>query len=97
MSRLFWVYIMTNRKNGTLYCGHTDDLVRRTHQHRTGRGSAFTRKYKLTRLIWCEPHETRESAMTREYQIKSWQRAWKIKLIEAANPNWDDVYLALNR
>ena len=96
MNQVFWVYLMTNRKNGTLYCGHTNDLAKRAHQHRTGRGSAFTRKYRLTRLVWCEPHETREGAKQREYRIKSWNRAWKIKLIEETNPNWDDLYLTLN-
>lgn len=97
MGQPFWVYLMANRKNGTLYCGHTDNLARRVFDHREGRGSAFTRKYKIQRLVWQEAHDTRETAKQREYQIKAWKRAWKIELIEAINPHWDDLYLKLNQ
>ena len=97
MKRQFWVYLLASQKNGTLCCGHTEDLARRTFEHREGRGSTFTRKYNVTRLVWCEPHDTREAAKKREYQIKAWKRAWKIRLIEMHNPNWDDFYLRLNR
>jgi len=97
LERLFWVYLLANQKNGTLYCGHTDDLVRRVFQHREARGSSFTSKYRVHRLVWCESHETRESAKNREYQIKKWKRAWKIRMIEEENPNWDDIYLRLNQ
>ena len=97
MGRAFWVYLLASQKNGTLYCGHTDDLARRVFDHREGRGSAFTRKYRVHRLVWYEPHESRESAKTREYQVKKWKRAWKTRLIERENPNWDDLYLRLNR
>lgn len=97
LERSFWVYLLASQKNGTLYCGHTDDLVRRVFEHRDGRGSAFTRKYRVTRLVWCEPHQTREAAKTREYQIKAWKRAWKIEMIEKENPHWDDLYLKLNQ
>ncbi|MHA7899052.1 MAG: GIY-YIG nuclease family protein [Henriciella sp.] len=97
MDKHFWVYLLASQKNGTLYCGHTDDLARRAFEHREGRGSAFTRKYNVYRLVWCEPHESREAAKTREYQIKAWKRAWKIRLIEADNPNWDDLYARINQ
>lgn len=97
MGRAFWVYLLASQKNGTLYCGHTDDLARRVFDHREGRGSAFTRKYRVHQLVWYEPHESRESAKTQEYQVKKWKRAWKIRLIERENPNWDDLYLRLNR
>lgn len=97
MQRQFWTYLLASQKNGTLYCGHTDDLARRVFEHREGNGSVFTRKYKATRLVWCEPHETREAAKRREYQIKAWKRAWKIRLIEEQNPDWDDIFLRLNQ
>ena len=97
LGKPFWVYLLANRKNGALYCGHTDDLARRIFEHREGRGSAHRRKYNIHRLVWCEPQETREAAKTREYQIKAWKRAWKIRLIEEANPDWDDLYLRINQ
>ena len=92
----FYVYLLASHKNGTLYCGHTDDLASRIWNHREGRGAAFTRKYKVKRLVWYELHDTRESAKTCEYQIKAWRRQWKIDLIETGNPFWDDLYLKLN-
>lgn len=91
----FYVYILSSQKNGTLYTGHTDNLEQRIFDHREGCGSAFTRRYKVTRLVWIEEHDTRESAKWREYRIKSWKRAWKIRLIEEANANWDDLFLRL--
>ena len=97
MTRDFWVYLLASQKRGTLYCGHTDDLVARVFAHREGRGSAFTKKYRVHRLVWCEPHDTREAAKVREYQIKKWKRVWKIRLIERENPDWDDLYLRLNQ
>ncbi len=97
MDRYFWVYLLASQKNGTLYCGSTDDLIRRSFEHRQGRGSRFTRRYRVHRLVWCEHHHTREAAKIREYQIKSWKRAWKIELIETNNPHWDDLYLKLNQ
>ena len=97
MARAFWVYLLASQKNGTLYCGHTDDLTRRVFEHREGRGSTFTRKYNVKRLVWYEPHETREAAKMREYRIKAWKRAWKVRLIEEHNPNWDDLYMRLNQ
>lgn len=97
MGESFWVYLLASQKNGTLYCGHTDDLSRRVFDHREGRGAAFTKKYRVTRLVWREAHETREAAKMREYQIKKWNRAWKIKLIEETNPNWDDLFLKINQ
>ncbi|WP_084420873.1 GIY-YIG nuclease family protein [Henriciella litoralis] len=92
----FYVYILASQKNGTLYTGHTDDISTRIYAHKEGRGSAFTRKYGVKRLVWYEHHQTRDGAKTREYQIKAWKRAWKIRLIEETNPDWDDLYLKLN-
>ena len=93
----FYPYLLASQKNGTLYCGHTDDISYRVWMHKEGKGAVFTRKYNVTRLVWYERHDTRESAKTREYQIKKWKRAWKIRLIEARNPDWDDLYLTLNQ
>lgn len=92
----FYVYLLANHKNGTLYAGHTDDISLRTWNHKEGRGAAFTRKYGVTRLVWYELHDTRDSAKTREYQIKKWKRDWKMRLIEENNPDWRDLYFDLN-
>jgi putative endonuclease len=90
-----FVYMMSNRQNGTLYIGVTADLVRRVHQHRTGEGSDFVRRYDLNRLVWSERHEDIVLAIQREKTLKDWPRAWKIRLIQRMNPNWDDLYPSL--
>ena len=87
-----WVYMMTNRRDGTLYVGVTADIARRTFEHRSGTGSSFTRRYKLTRLVYAERHEEILSAIQREKNIKDWPRAWKIRLIQGQNPDWEDLY-----
>ncbi len=88
----FFVYIMTSRKHGTLYTGHTDDLARRVHEHREGMIAGFTKTHGLKRLVYYEQAETREAAREREVQLKKWRRPWKIALIEENNPNWLDLY-----
>ena len=87
----FWVYILASRRNGTLYIGMTDDLVRRVWQHRQGLILGFTKKYGIKMLVWYEQHETRESALRRERQMKKWNRAWKLDVIERFNPAWNDL------
>ena len=87
----FWVYILASRRNGTLYVGMTDDLVRRAWEHRNGTIPGFTKKYGVHTLVWYEQHETRESAFQRERQMKKWNRAWKLKLIEQSNREWRDL------
>lgn len=87
-----WVYIMSNRRDGVLYIGVTADLSRRIVQHREGKGSAFCRRYGLTRLVYAEKHDSIEDAIAREKTIKAWKRAWKIELIEGVNPEWDDLF-----
>ena len=87
-----WVYIMSNRKDGVLYIGVTADLSRRIVQHREGKGSAFCRRYGLTRLVYAEKHDSIEDAIAREKAMKAWKRAWKIELIEGVNPGWDDLF-----
>ncbi|MFN3388898.1 MAG: GIY-YIG nuclease family protein [Allosphingosinicella sp.] len=86
-----WVYIMTDAPYGTLYVGVTADLAARVTQHKSARGSKFCRKYKLTRLVYCEPYERIEDAIAREKAMKAWQRRWKTKLIEQTNPAWSDL------
>ena len=78
----FFVYVLASRRNGTLYIGMTDDLARRTWEHRTGVVPGFSRKYGAKTLVWYEVHETRETAFQRERQLKKWNRAWKLKIIE---------------
>ena len=91
-----WVYIMTNRPNGTLYIGVTSDLARRAWEHREGVIEGFTKRYKLTRLVFAERHHEIATAIQREQNMKHWPRARKVRLILAANPNWDDLYDQLN-
>jgi len=86
------VYLMASRRNGTLYCGSPSSPLRRIWQHREGVGSVFTRKYRVTRLVWYEFHGQMSAALKRELQIKEWRRRWKLELIEAANPDWRDLY-----
>jgi len=88
---MFYVYIVTNMKNGTLYIGHTDDIYRRSWQHKAGDMAGFTRKYGCKRLVWFDTFSTRDAAKTRERQMKAWKRAWKIELIEKVNPEWRDL------
>ena len=87
-----WVYIMTNRPNGTLYVGTTTDLARRAWEHRVGVVHGFTKRYGLQRLVYTEWHETILAAKQRERNMKHWPRAWKVRLILGSNPNWDDLY-----
>jgi len=94
--RDFWVYIIASQRNGTLYTGHTDNLPERVWQHQNGQKSRFASKYGVKMLVWFEAHPTRDSAKTRERQIKKWERDWKLKLIEETNPQWKDLSLELN-
>jgi putative endonuclease len=86
----FFVYILASRRNGTLYIGMTDDLARRVWEHQSRAIPGFTKKYGIKTLVWYELHESRESAFQRERQLKKWNRAWKLALIERSNPKWQD-------
>ena len=88
----FYVYILASRRNGTLYIGMTDDLVRRVWEHRTGAVPGFTKTYGVKMLVWFEQHETREAALVRERQLKKWNRAWKLDLIERENASWRNLW-----
>lgn len=83
---------MTNRPNGTLYIGVTNDLARRIWEHRQGLGSSFVKRYYLKRLVYAERHEDITVAIQRETSMKRYPRAWKINLINAMNPEWNDLY-----
>jgi len=89
---MFFVYFVTNKKNGTLYTGHTDDLGQRIYEHKAKVFKGFSAKYGCDRLVWFETHETRDGAFRRERQIKEWQRAWKIRRIIRLNSDWEDLY-----
>lgn len=86
------VYLLASTRNGTLYIGVTSDLARRMWEHKNDQGEGFTRKYGVHRLVYVETHDTMETAIVREKQIKKWNRAWKIELIEKNNPQWLDLY-----
>jgi putative endonuclease len=88
----FYVYILASKRNGTLYIGMTDDLVKRVWQHRNDILRGFTHRYGVKTLVWFEPHNSRESAFTRERQLKKWNRSWKLDLIERDNPRWRDLW-----
>jgi putative endonuclease len=87
-----WVYIVTNRRNGTLYVGVTDDLARRAWGHRAGLVAGLTKKYGLTRLVFAEYYDDMRSARQRERNMKHWRRAREVRLILDQNPEWDDLY-----
>jgi putative endonuclease len=86
-----FVYMMTNKPGGVLYLGVTDDLAQRVEQHRSGKGSVFTRKYHCHQLVWFERFENIHDARQVEFRMKKWKREWKVRRIEEVNPKWDDL------
>ena len=92
MHKLYWVYIMASKRNGTLYIGVTNDIARRAWQHREGPVPGFTCKYGVKMLVYYEPFEDIRAAIHREDRLKKWKRRWKLELIERANPEWRDLY-----
>ena len=88
----FFTYIVASGRNGTLYTGSTDDLIRRISEHRDKIRPGFTARYGVAILVWYEVHETRHAAFVRERQIKEWKRLWKLELIERTNPGWVDLW-----
>ena len=87
-----YVYMMTNKPYGTLYTGVTSDLVKRIWQHREGLVDGFTKQHGLKSLVWYEQHASMLEAIAREKRIKRWHRDWKVNLIQAMNPTWDDLF-----
>jgi len=95
LGRVSIVYILASRKNGTLYIGMTSSPAVRMWQHRNELLEGFTKRHGVHRLVWYEVHPTAPSAIRREKQLKEWQRAWKIRLIEEMNPDWRDLWFEL--
>ena len=94
--RSYWVYIiLASHLGGTLYIGVTNDLIRRVYEHRSKAVAGFTKKYGVSRLVYFEQFSDIEFAIRREKRLKKWPRAWKIRLIEEANPDWLDLYRAI--
>ena len=93
--RSCWVYILGSKPRGTIYVGITNGIIRRVDQHRAGKASSFTRKYKVHRLVWFEEFENARDAIQREKTMKEWPRAWKVNQIERENPHWEDLYPSL--
>ena len=92
----YYVYILASKKNGTLYIGVTNNIARRSWEHREGRGADFTEKYGVKRLVYIEEHADVRNAIQREKTMKEWRRQWKIELIQKDNPKWDDLFETLN-
>ncbi|MCA3217096.1 MAG: GIY-YIG nuclease family protein [Burkholderiales bacterium] len=88
---------MTNKPYGTLYTGVTSDLVKRVWQHREGLADGFTKEHGLKTLVWYERHESMLEAIARDKRIKRWHRDWKVNLIQAMNPSWDDLFESIAR
>ena len=87
-----WVYILTNRANGVLYVGVTNNLIRRVYEHRTGAVPGFTKRYGLKMLVYFEGHDDIRLAIQREHNMKHWSRTWKVRLILRENPQWRDLF-----
>ena len=92
VSKVYYAYILASQRNGTLYIGVTNDLVRRVGEHRLQLMKGFTKKYDVHRLVYFEQFDDIENAIRREKRLKKWNRSWKVRLIEEVNPNWDDLY-----
>lgn len=93
--KIYFIYILASKKNGTLYIGVTNNLARRVFEHKQNSVEGFTEKYDVHTLVYYEYTENIDSALQREKQLKKWRRQWKINLIEKDNPNWNDLYETL--
>jgi putative endonuclease len=91
----YFVYIMASQRHGTMYIGVTNNLIRRVYEHREKITPGFTSKYNVNRLVWFDQTGSIEAAIQHEKRLKHWQRAWKIEMIEKANPQWEDLYSSL--
>jgi putative endonuclease len=92
MQDMYYVYILASKKNGTLYIGVTNNLIRRVHEHQNGLAEGFTQKYNVHKLVYYEIHDNISQSLIREKQLKKWKRSWKIELIEKLNQDWKDLY-----
>ena len=91
----YYTYILSNKRNGTLYIGISNDTLRRVKEHKQNTKPCFTKKYHTFKLVYFETHDDIYTAITREKQLKNWKRIWKISLIEEYNPEWIDLYKTL--
>jgi putative endonuclease len=89
--KIYYTYLLASRRNGTLYCGVTNNLIRRVWEHRN-KPIGFAAKYKVEMLVWFAEHHDVREAIQQETRIKSWRRKWKLALIEKTNPQWRDLY-----
>ena len=89
------VYMLASERHGTLYIGVTSELAKRIWQHKAHLVAGFTAKYNVTMLVWYEVHATMDAAIVREKQLKEWKRIWKVRLIEASNPDWQDLFVGI--
>jgi len=92
---VYFVYILASKRNGTLYIGVTNNLIRRVQEHRNGLVPGFTKRYAVKRLVYFETHNDINAAILREKRMKRWVRRWKLELIETHNPRWRDLWLEL--
>ena len=92
----YFVYILASKRNGTIYIGITNDLLKRVHQHKSNLVEGFTKTYKVHDLVYYETYKNINEAITREKRMKKWKRKWKLKLIEKSNPNWEDLFNTLS-
>ena len=90
--KTYYVYILASKRNGTLYIGVTNNLIRRVYEHKNGLINGFTKKYTVHMLVYYEHTNDIYSAIQREKRLKKWERKWKIELIETMNPDWHDLY-----
>jgi putative endonuclease len=88
----YYIYILASKKKGTLYVGVTSDIIKRIYEHKNDLVEGFTQRYTIHKLVYFEATESIESTIMREKQLKKWNRAWKINLIEKTNPAWNDLY-----
>ena len=95
MEKMYYVYILSSKRNGTLYTGVTNNLIRRVWEHKQGFYSGFTKRYNVHLLVYYESFDNPSRAIEREKQIKNWKRSWKLKLIEDKNAEWRDLYGSL--
>ncbi len=92
---MYYVYILASKRNGTLYIGVTNNLVKRVYGHKNNLVEGFTKKYQVHNLVYFESYEDVNEAITKEKQMKEWKRYWKIKTINKFNPEWRDLYSSI--
>lgn len=92
MEKSYYVYILATEKNGTLYIGVTNDLIRRVYEHKHKLNKGFSSEYNISKLVYFETYSYIDEAIAREKQLKKWNRNWKLRLVEENNPNWRDLY-----